>query len=259
MLQKQWLKIRAMEKGQLLIEGTEEEIIEKIKKSEAKDDEVVKVVEEIKKAGVKVLRNNKQQIEDKLVLKEEKVYVLKDESLRLEIIQLHHDMPIVGHGGQYKIVELVIRNYWWPGVTKEMKQYVERYDQCERIKNRAEMPVEKLRPNAVPEKLQQHILVDLITKLLVSRGHDLILVICNRFLKMSHFIAMTEKMTVEGLAKLFRNNKQKLYRLLESVISDREPQFVAGLMKELNKMLRIEMKLSTAFYSQTDRQTERTN
>jgi len=55
------------------------------------------------------------------------------------------------------------------------------------------MPVEKLRPNAVPEKLWQHILVDLITKLLVSRGHDLILVICNRFLKMSHFIAMTEK------------------------------------------------------------------
>ena len=48
-----------MEKGQLLIEGTEEEIIEKIKKSEAKDDEVVKVVEEIKKAGVKVLRKNK--------------------------------------------------------------------------------------------------------------------------------------------------------------------------------------------------------
>ena len=53
----------------------------------------------MKKAGVKVLRNNKWQIEDKLVLKEEKVYVLKDESLRLEIIQLHHDMPIVGHGG----------------------------------------------------------------------------------------------------------------------------------------------------------------
>ena len=48
-----------MEKGQLLIEGTEKEIIEKIRKSEAKDDEVVKVVEEIKKAGVKVLRNNK--------------------------------------------------------------------------------------------------------------------------------------------------------------------------------------------------------
>jgi len=57
-LKKKWLEIRAMEKVQLLIEEAEEEIIEKIKKSEAKNDEIVKVVEEIKKIGVKVLRND---------------------------------------------------------------------------------------------------------------------------------------------------------------------------------------------------------
>ena len=121
MLKKKWLEIRAMEKEQLLIEKAEEEIIEKIKKSEAKNNEVVKVVEEIKKAGVKVLRNDEQQIEDKLVLKERKIYVPKDESLRLEIIQLHHDTLITGHRGQWKTVELVTRNYWQPGVTKEAK------------------------------------------------------------------------------------------------------------------------------------------
>jgi len=86
MLKKEWLEIRAMERGQLLIEGAKEEIIEKIKKSEAKDDEVIKVVEEMKKAGVKVLRNMEWQIENDLVLKERKIYVLRDEKLRLEII-----------------------------------------------------------------------------------------------------------------------------------------------------------------------------
>jgi len=55
---------------------------------------VVKVVEEMKKVGVKVLRNDEWQIEDELVLKEKKVYVSKDEELRLEIIQLYHDTPI---------------------------------------------------------------------------------------------------------------------------------------------------------------------
>ena len=50
------------------------------------------------------------------------------------------------------MVELVTRNYWWPGVTKEVKQYVEGCDQCQRMKNRAEMLVGKLRPNEVPEK-----------------------------------------------------------------------------------------------------------
>jgi len=55
------------------------------------------------------------------VLKERRVYVLKDEKLRVEIIWLYHDIPIAGHGGQWKTVELVTRNYWWPGVTKEVK------------------------------------------------------------------------------------------------------------------------------------------
>jgi len=127
------------------------------------------------------------------------------------------------------------------------------------MKNRAEMPVGKLRSNKIPERLWQYISVDFITKLLVFKGYDLILVVCNRFSKMLHFVAMTEKIMVEGLARLFRDNMWKLHRLPESVISDKGPQFVAGLMRELNKMLGIETKLSMAYHPQTDRQTERTN
>jgi len=100
MLKKECLEIRVIGKIQLLIEGAEEEIIEKIKKSEAKDDKIVKTVEEIKKAEVKILRNNEWQIEDKLALKEEKVYIPKDESLRLEIIWLYHDILIAGYRDQ---------------------------------------------------------------------------------------------------------------------------------------------------------------
>ena len=69
---------------------------------------------------------------------------------------------------------------------------------------------------------------------------------------MVHFIPTTEKTSAEGLAWLFRDNVWKLYDLPESIISDRGPQFVAGLMQELNKMLGIKSKLSTAFYPQTD-------
>ena len=57
---------------------------------------------------------------------------------------------------------------------------------------------------------------------------------------MSHFVAMTEKTTAEGLARLFRDNIWKLYGLPESVISDRGPQFAAKMTRELNKMLGIE-------------------
>ena len=75
-----------------------------------------------------MLRNDEQQTENELMLKEKKVYVLKNESLRLEIIWLYHNTLIAGHKRQQKIIELVTRNYQWPGVTKEVKQYIERYN-----------------------------------------------------------------------------------------------------------------------------------
>ena len=65
--------------------------------------------------------------------------------------------------------------------------------------------------------------MDFITKLPTSKGHDSILVVCDRFSKMSYFVAMTEKTMAEGLARLFRDNVWKLHGLPESVISDRGP------------------------------------
>ena len=85
-------------------------------------------------------------------MKEEKIYVPKDKKLRVEIIQLYYDTLITEHKGQWKMVKLVTRNYWWLGMTKEVKQYVEGCDQYQRIKNRVEMLAGKLRPNEVSEK-----------------------------------------------------------------------------------------------------------
>jgi len=68
-----------------------------------------------------------------------------------------------------------------------------------------------------------------------------------------------EKTSAEGLARLFRDNMWKLHGLPESIISDRGPQFTAGLMRELNEMLGIKSKLSMAFHPHTDGQTERVN
>ena len=85
---------------EVVVERLEVDIVEKIKKARSKDEDVVRVVEEMKKVGVKELRGNKWKIEDDLVLKEGKVYVPKDEELKIEIIWLHHDVLTAGHGGR---------------------------------------------------------------------------------------------------------------------------------------------------------------
>jgi len=94
-------------------------------------------------------------------------------------------------------------------------------------------------PNTIPEKPWSHILADFITKLPLAQGYDAILVVCNRFSKIVHFIATTKKTSAEELAKLFRDHVWKLHGLLESIISDRRVQFVAEVMKKLNQLLEI--------------------
>jgi len=101
--------------------------------------------------------------------------------------------------------------------------------------------------------------VDFITKLPIVAGKDVILVVYDRLSKITHFVETIEGMSVKGLARLFKDNVWKLHGLPESMVSDRGPQFAAELMKELNRMLGIEMKLLIAFHPQTDGQTEQIN
>ena len=60
--------------------------------------------------------------------------------------------------------------------------------------------------NEVLEKLQMHLMVDFITKLLLVAEKDTILVMCDRLSKIAHFVATTEETLMKGLAKLFRDN-----------------------------------------------------
>ena len=127
---------------EVVVEGLETILMEKIKRVREKDKEAVRVVEEMKKAGIRNLRDNEWEIEKELVLKEGKVYVLKNEELRMEVIQLHYDTPVAGYRG----------NYWLLGVTKNVGKYVEECDAYQRMKNRTETLVGKLMVNEIPEK-----------------------------------------------------------------------------------------------------------
>jgi len=119
-----------------------------------------------------------------LILKEGKVYVPKDKKLRAEIVRLHHDTPVEGHGGQWKMTELVTKNFWWPGVSREVKRYVEGCDVYQQNKNCMQAPAGKLMPNSIPEKPW----TNFITKLPLAQGYDSILVVVNRLTKMTYFI-----------------------------------------------------------------------
>jgi len=94
----EWLEVRKIETVEIIVDRVD--LLEEVRKSKVRDDEVVKAVEEMKKAGVKILRDEEWREADSIMYKEGKVYVLKDNKLRAEIIRLHHDTPVEGHRGQ---------------------------------------------------------------------------------------------------------------------------------------------------------------
>jgi len=118
--------------------------------------------------------------------------------------------------------------------------YVEGCDVCQRGKSFPEMPAGKLMLNTIPNMPWTDISVDFIMGLPEVQGYDTILVICDRFTKQVDHV-------------------WKLHGLPNTVISSCGPQFASGFMKELNKILGIDTKLSTAYHLQTDGQMERMN
>ena len=102
--------MRRTEGVEVIIERVD--LLEKVRQSRVKDNKVVKAVEKMKQVGVKMLRDEEWKEIDGIMYKERKVYVPKDEKLRAEIIRLYYDIPVQEHGRQWKIVELVTRNFW---------------------------------------------------------------------------------------------------------------------------------------------------
>jgi len=137
--------------------------------------------------------------------------------------------------------------------------YVDGCDVCQRGKAFPEMPAGKLMLNPIPNAPWTDSSMDFIMGLPEAQGYDAILVVCDRFTKQVHIIPTMKETNSLGLACLYQDHIWKLHGLPNMVISDHGPQFALGFMKELNKILGIDTKLSTAYHPQTDGQTERMN
>jgi len=92
-----------------------------------------------------------------------------------------------------KMLELVMRNYWWLGISKYVLSYVDGCDVCQRGKSFPEMPAGKLMLNPIPNVPWMNISMDFIIGLSEAQVYDAILVICDRFTKQVHIIPTTKR------------------------------------------------------------------
>ena len=162
--------------------------------------------------------------------------------------------PIARHPSYEKTLDLLQHNYYWPGVTTTIKEYITRCDTCQRFKGSNVTPAGLLHSLETPSLL--HISADFITDLPLSHGFDAILMVIDWFSKEVELIPCTKTCLALDMAKLFMHNVWMHHGLPHSIISDQGPQFATQVMQEINKALSISTKLSTYFYPQMDSQTE---
>jgi hypothetical protein len=151
--------------------------------------------------------------------------VPKDQQLRLNLLKLHHDTLLASHPGRWKTLELLARNYWWPGMSVDVKKYVQGCDACQRNKPSNEVPFGLLQPNKVPGAPWDIVTVDLITQLPPSidddgNTWDAIMVVVDRLTKCAHFFQCGSDITAIQVATVFYKRIFPLHGLPCQIISD---------------------------------------
>ena len=111
----------------------------------------------------------------------------------------------------------------------------------------------------IPTWKWEHVTMDFVSRFpRAKRRNDVIWVVVDRLTKSAHFLPMRMTQPVEELAQLYINEIVRLHGVPISIISDRDSRFTAKVWKGLQSAFGTQLKLSSAFHPQTDRQIERT-
>ena len=193
------------------------------------------------------------------LLYRERKWVPNYEPLRTKIIQLCHDSPLTAHPGRDGTLATVLRQYFWPNMSQDVRQFTRNCDHCGRTKVWRDLKYGLLRPLSVPDQIWKEISMDFIGPLPKTQsGHDCILVITDRLGK-GVIIEPCSKTDAESLTRLFIRSFYRHHGLPNSITSDRGPQFISEFWRSLCTSLNIQQRLSTGFHPQTDGSTERAN
>ena len=194
-----------------------------------------------------------------------RLYVPPDAALREEIIRINHDDPHSSHFGARKTLHLLSRHYHWDSISTDVKDYVQTCTMCQRTKVARHLPYGKLASLPIPNGPWAEISMDFITDLPNSYEpgsttvRDSILVIVDRYTKVSKYIPTNKTVTAAQLAEHFLGTIVRNYGVPNGIVSDRGTQFTSHFWSALCYYLKVTRRLSTAFHPQSDGQTERQN
>jgi hypothetical protein len=182
------------------------------------------------------------------------------DNLRETILKEAHDSDYSIHPGSTKMYQDLKLKYWWYALKRYVDAHVARCDVCQRVKAEHQRPAGLLHPLNIPEWRWEEIGMDFITGLPhSSKEYDSIWVIVDRRTKVSHFIpvkttykgSQLEEYIWLGLC-LYMVYQRRSFQIVDHSLP---PDFGKRFLENMD----MKLKFSSAYYPQTDGQTERTN
>ncbi|QRW21775.1 integrase core domain protein [Rhizoctonia solani] len=198
------------------------------------------------------------QMEAGLLFYQGRIVVLDVGTLQTELLRIFHDSPLAGHLGRQCMLELISRDYYWPGIRADTYWHVDSCETCQRIwKPRyASIPLQPLELLSCP---WQHVSYNMIVDLPKDGNNNSILVIVDSFTKYGIFVKCSKKLKATKLAELFLEHVWKRHSMPEKTVSDRGRVFNNKFLQALYKRLGIDPHFSLAYHPQSNGQTEQVN
>ncbi len=186
----------------------------------------------------------------------ELLYVSENLSIREELLKHHHDDSLARHFDTDKISKLLDCKYYWKSMIKNVKEYIDTCDICQRVKMKHHLSYNELKSLSWFTDFWKKITMNFITNLSFSKWkevvYDLIFMIVNHYMKMMHYLSMKKTLTVVKLAELFFKKIALRYEVLNDIIINKDSLFINAFWSKICYHAKMKRRLSIIFHSQTN-------
>lgn len=162
------------------------------------------------------------------------IYIPDVGDMRVLVMSEAHKAPYLAHPGVKKMNANLRQHYYWPGMKRDITDFVERCLECQRVKVEHQHPAGLLQSQSVPEWKWDIISIDFIVGLpLTARRHDSIMVVVDRLTKVAHVIPVRSTCNAASVAHIYMEQVVKLHGIPKKIVSDRDPVFTSSLWRSM--------------------------
>jgi hypothetical protein len=197
---------------------------------------------------------------DEILMYRGRIYVPNSQELKNLILREMHNVPYAGHPGYQKTIAAVKSQYYWPGMKKEVVDFIAKCLECQKVKVEHIHPVGLLQPLPIPEWKWEVVTMDFITKLpRTNKQHDSIMAVVDKLTKSTHFVPTKLTHKTANIVDVYMKKISRLHVIPKTIVSDRDPKFTSNFRKGLFNGFGTNLNFSTTYHPESDGQTERVN